>query len=500
MANPTATARLDGLDDDPEEALRNRPVRSIRTRIILSFLSLFVLCAAITAASFFMVTRIENSLRVLTICGNYVMELQQVRRFEKNYFLYGTDLGAALQNIRAAVTLLQRERASISAVLGAEDFGRMERDVTRYQDLMNELTGPARKDREEKTRIAADLRDHGSMMLSESMELLARERKQVAKMLRVSKQVPMGFLGLLFALILITTHFLTQQMLQPLNRFHSYTVRIARGDLSPIKPAKRYRDEFSDLAVAINLMLKQLKEHEEQLLQSRKMAAIGSLTSGIAHELNNPLNNIGLTVDTLLEDGGSLTPEERRRLLADISTQTDRAGATVRNLLDFTRMGGPTSARVDVRALAESTLKLVRHEMELGDLGSTLDIPDDLPHLIGDFGQLQQVFVNLLVNAIQATPPGGWIGISARPAGGEVEIEISDTGRGIPPEVVPNIFDPFFTTKEEGEGTGLGLSVSYGIVKKHGGGITVKPRQEGGTVFTLRLPRAEDAAPGEAST
>jgi signal transduction histidine kinase len=255
-------------------------------------------------------------------------------------------------------------------------------------------------------------------------------------------------------------------------------------------PARRYRDEFSTLALAINRMLDELTIRQQQLLQSRKMAAVGTLTSGVAHELNNPLNNISLTVETLLDDFDGMDEARKKKLLEDIFTQVQRASATVRNLLDFTRKDQPVFTPVSISDLLEASLKLVGNELALARVEAEVDIAPELPRVTGNPRNLEQVFLNLFLNAMEAMPNGGTLRISASCENGFVRVAVHDTGSGIAPEHLEKIFEPFFTTKEAGEGTGLGLSVSYSIVEKHGGRLEAESQLGTGTTFTVTLPAA----------
>jgi signal transduction histidine kinase len=205
-------------------------------------------------------------------------------------------------------------------------------------------------------------------------------------------------------------------------------------------------------------MIHELEEHQEQLVQSRKIAAVGTLTSGIAHELNNPINNIVLTAESLKEDFRDLAQEEAMGLIQDILTQSERASEIVKGLLDFSRVERPEFEALSIGTVVQDTLKLVR-------------------------------------NAIQAMLDGGTLQISSHPSpdGQWMVIDVTDTGVGIDPEHLSQIFDPFYTTKQVGRGTGLGLSVTYGIVEKHGGHIEVKSSKGAGATFTLTLPLEQPA-------
>ena len=297
-----------------------------------------------------------------------------------------------------------------------------------------------------------------------------------------------AFLGFMVLLMIVLADQLARQVIRPVGRFIRYVGRIADGDFSPIRPARSYKDEFSTLAIAINRMLEELTSRQEQLIQSRKMAAVGTLTAGIAHELNNPLNNISLTVETLLEDYEETPNEQKKKLLRDIFTQVRRANVTVRNLLNFTRHEQPKFTNMTVAQIIDATMKLAANELKLAGVKIRIDIEPNLPEVSGNLHNLQQVFLNLFLNAIQAMPAGGELTITAALEDGIIRVAVRDTGVGIPEDALGKIFDPFFTTKTEGEGTGLGLSVSYSIVEKHRGRFEVESRPGEGSTFHVILP------------
>ena len=223
------------------------------------------------------------------------------------------------------------------------------------------------------------------------------------------------------------------------------------------------------------------------LVQTKKLASLGTLTSGVAHEINNPLNNISTSCQILIEELDSSDKDYLRKLLRNISVQADKARDLVRNLLEFSREKVFAVDRVRLRELVEDSLELVQSDLS-SNVETSVQIADDIPDPMVDRSRLQQAFLNIILNAIHAMPDGGTLSVKARTEDGTVFIDISDTGVGIPPENLNKIFDPFFTTKEVGQGTGLGLSVSYGIVKKHGGRLTVKSKEGKGTIFTIALP------------
>jgi two-component system NtrC family sensor kinase len=475
-----------------QQALTQRPTMSIRAKIIVGFFVLFILCAGASITFYILGGRVHQKLKFMEAGSSFAFEIQQARRFEKNFFLYRTNLADAFENVQNARELLKIQEKDISAVVGKEKWQTMMGHIDRYEKLLDKLRNAKNVEsatQEPYGEIEGELRQHGAEMIALAVNLVQQERKEVENLSKLSRQIPLVFLAILLILMIYLTLFLAHQIVQPLNRFVEYTRRIARGDFSPIQPAKRYKDEFSRLAIAINWMLDQLQNNQELYIQSRKMAAIGTLTSGIAHELNNPLNNICITTESLLEELEDLPENERKKRLQDIYAQAERASGTVRNLLDFTRVDQPSFVPVSVHELLSSTLRLTKHEMELSNVELKYLSGEGGDMVQGDFGQLQQVFLNLIINAIQAMPRGGVLTISVgEEEPGWVRIDITDTGVGIPQAIISEIFDPFFTTKEKG--TGLGLSISYSIIKKHGGKILVNSQINHGSAFSVYLAKS----------
>ena len=242
--------------------------------------------------------------------------------------------------------------------------------------------------------------------------------------------------------------------------------------------------------------LARLRETQMQLVQAAKMSALGQLVSGVAHELNNPLSVIIGYGQLLL--GKDLAPPVRRPIELMVA-QGDRMAKIVRNLLYFARQRPPERAAVDLHEVIDRTLALRHHQLTVSGISVTKTFAPALPHITGDGQQLEQVFLNLLLNAEQAileARPAGRIVLrtSLRADAGAVVAEVVDDGPGIPADVTPRVFEPFFTTKTVGMGTGLGLSVSYGIVEQHGGRLSFRSRP-GETVFTVELPVTAPADP-----
>lgn len=241
------------------------------------------------------------------------------------------------------------------------------------------------------------------------------------------------------------------------------------------------------------LLIQNVTDHvrlEEQLQISEKMASIGLLAAGVAHEVNTPLTGISSYTQMLLEQAD---PEDPRTLLLEkIERQTFRAAKIVNGLLTLSRPGTPGGERtsVDLNVIIGDVFSLLEHQFEVGSIRVRRELSGIPVPVLGIEHQLQQVFLNLFLNARDAMPKGGWLSVSTRSEGGHAIAEIADTGSGIPPEQLARIYDPFFTTKAIGRGTGLGLSISYGILREHGGEIRCDSSVGQGTRFTLVLPLA----------
>jgi len=232
----------------------------------------------------------------------------------------------------------------------------------------------------------------------------------------------------------------------------------------------------------------QLQSSQEQLLQSAKMAAVGRLVSGVAHELNNPLMAISGYTELLMKE---ITGEPSRRYVERLYRETERTIGIVRNLLSFARKQESVKVPVSVNDSLEATIQLRSYELGLENIEIEMDLAPDLPLALADSQQLQQVFLNLLINAEYAIREAGGEGrvvIRSQVDEGKIRVAISDTGVGVLREIQGRIFEPFFTTKGVGEGTGLGLSICYGIIQDHGGEIWVESGESPGATFFVELP------------
>jgi len=248
---------------------------------------------------------------------------------------------------------------------------------------------------------------------------------------------------------------------------------------------------FTDLRERIR-MERELEETHLQLVQSEKMASLGKLAAGVAHEINNPLGGILMYANILMEDMSPDSPGWKD--LEHIVEQTLRCKDIVQNLLDFSRQSGTEQIYFSVNECVQKVVSLFKDQSMLHDIRIVLELDLELPRVLGNPGLMNQVLTNLLVNAVDAMEGEGVLTFRSRAdyPQGVLVVEVEDTGCGIPEELLSRVFDPFFTTKKVGKGTGLGLATSYGIVKRHGGRLMVKSVEGMGSIFRVELPIPPD--------
>jgi len=244
----------------------------------------------------------------------------------------------------------------------------------------------------------------------------------------------------------------------------------------------------------LSTYVQQLKESQDQLIRAEKLTSLGQMAASIAHEINNPLAGVlvytRLLSKKLTED--TARKEESLDYLSKMESEVSRCSRIIRNLLDFARQTQPTLRFVDINQVIEQVLAMVGHQAQLQNVEVVKEFSPSLPKVMADFDQLQQIFTNLTLNAIQAMPDGGRLTIRSSAVDSEVRIDVQDTGCGISKENMGKLFTPFFTTKAKGKGVGLGLAVVHGIIERHKGRIKVQSEVGKGTTFSVYLGGHDD--------
>jgi two-component system NtrC family sensor kinase len=318
------------------------------------------------------------------------------------------------------------------------------------------------------------------------------------KYVDIRQETVLVFLAITIAGALVSmvlAYFISRSISLPINRLVSASGEIARGNLET-RVLIRSNDELGELAETFNTMASALKERDEKLkeftkskiMESERLALIGQLSANVAHELNNPLQGIVTYSHLLLEELPKDDPA--RDSLEKIVTQANRSRDIIRGLLDFSRQRKPDKTLCDVTSVLKGCVALLEKQALFHNVQIITNLDEKLPLTIIDPSQIERVFINMIINAADAMDANGRLNLATRfdPVDRNIEVEFKDTGHGIPKENMERIFDPFFTTKDTGRGVGLGLAISFGIIKEHNGTISVESEVGKGTTFTVRLP------------
>ena len=471
---------------------------NIRQKITVGMVICVLLVGLTGSISYQHLYKIEHKQHIVEIADDLSNIILEIRRYEKNYLLYGADedLKENREYINKGLLIAEKIAPELMGLKGSSEMGRLHKKFIAYGRLMDEMAVEmAHKEKSTALKkIEEQLREEGKQLVELSQKLVVFEREQILKIINSLKTQMISsaiiFLGV--ALFLITV--MTKKIIKPLRDIEEKTLRIAEGKFE-IFTITEPLDETQRVLEAYNRMITVLERHQKQLIQAEKLSSLGILTSGIAHQLNNPLNNISTSCQILIEEMAQATPEFSGRMLQNIEHEVYRARDIVKGLLEFSREKEFSFVPTSLHNVVEHSVRLISSQVPPG-IDITKDIPIDLmPYM--DAQGMQQVFLNLLMNAIQAIqqPPGS-IRISAKIDLSEQQaiITVEDTGIGIPQEILGRVFDPFFTTKEVGKGTGLGLSVVYGIIQKHKGIISAESQEGEGTRFSIRLPLQPDEA------
>ena len=436
----------------------------------------------------------EKKLEVLEFSYQIQNGILESRRLEKNYFLYGNDdfLHENLQIVNTTMDICRKLTAGDKNLLVSAKLKDLEAHLAAYGERISRLFSSLNS--AERDALVADIRQSGKRISDISEQVVFFEKNQIHLMIGQLRQQLISWssiailIGIMMAIIMVYLVF------KPLSLIKQAAEAIARGRFVKVDVLNT-RDEIQQVMEAFNIMVSELERRQDQLIQAEKLSSLGTLTAGVAHQLNNPLNNISTSCQIAIDEFTSGDEKIQQQMLHNIEQETLRARDVVKNLLEFARTQEFAPQQAALAEVVHKSILLAKSQIR-PDIGMTVDIPADLV-LPMDVQRMQEVFINLIINATQAIDRQGQITIRAAldVATDEVVIEIQDNGQGIPEKNLARIFDPFFTTKEVGVGTGLGLSVVYGIVQQHRGSIAVQSKAGQGTSFFIRLPGAGSPTP-----
>ncbi len=454
-------------------------------KIIIGNALAIISIALVAVFSYHEFNLIHDKLHFVEIADTFNASLLKMRLSEKNYFLYG-DKSAVLKIKNELVKngeMIQSLKFNIIKSVGRQEFDKLHGFFNNYKNeiLKIETAGSPKS-------MEADVRDAGHSLKRFSENITRLEREKVNKIISASRKTLLYFFCIIIFAAIAATYLFFSKLFRSLRKIEKTAKAISKGSFEKINE-KISNDEFGSVMLAVNSMSEELQNREEQLVQSKKLASLGILTAGVAHELGNPLNNISMIAQTYLSIYDSLSKEDRLDYVNTVLNETERIKDIVQDLLDFSKPKGKDFNIASLNSVIRNSHRLVNNMLHVSGIKSEFDLQKDLPPVFIDKNKIQEVIVNLETNAIQAMSPGGMLFVKTRYKENDkyITLEVHDTGKGIEPEFLNNIFDPFFSTKGT-EGTGLGLSIVYGIIEKHKGTINVKSEIGVGTTFIIELP------------
>jgi signal transduction histidine kinase len=473
---------------------------SLRKKIIASFLIGVFVGAIIWCLSYYYHGLLDHELQLMEKRHSLFNTIMEARRYEKNYFI-----SSEKKHVEQALDYIAESEIRLDEVLKVLGKNSMTTDLSQWRTTLYEYkkalinlislhgedsdAGVTEDEIEDSEKIneRVNVRMLGRKLTVYVEKTAEKEYKLVQVMIKKSQYYHLATFAALSVLASLTALFLIFNVDRPLKSLENAIYKIAKGDYANI-PAISTGDEFESLVTSLNEMIKELNKRSEIVLQTEKMASLGTLTSGVAHELNNPLSNISTSVQILIEELEEASQEYKKQLLMETEKQVERARDTVKALLEFSRERSFSPKTVHIENLIYQTLKLIKGEVP-STVKINLNVPEDMEANL-DPRQIQHVLINLILNGVQAMEGGGVLNIRAsrQENNGMFCLQVQDTGTGISEENLPKVFDPFFTTKDVGKGSGLGLSVCHGIIKQHGGRIEVSSTLGKGTTFSIFLP------------
>jgi signal transduction histidine kinase len=494
---------------------------SIRQKITFGYYAILALIIGLSIFAFIELRSMEKKIMFGEAISEFFDTTLEIRRFEKNYFLYnqGADYYENTNYVKKAQDLLEKNIEGFKTIASPQQIAALKGDLKKYKELVEEYAGlqnaphSNKKDNIRKTILEGKIRKTGKDIITAAEDISKTERRNLQVMLYNSQSILIFSIISLSLLGIAIGQVLSRMVVRPLKMLEKSMEVIADGRFEKIEINSNDREMVS-LTNAFNKMLKELELRQRHLIQSEKLKSLGTLLSGVAHELNNPLSNISTSTEILKEEIDESDIEYKKELLVQIENQTDRARNIVRSLLEFSRDKEFKKERVPLKSLIEETIRFVKGQIPT-KVGISIDIPDDI-FIFADKQRIQQAFLNLIKNAIESIADEGSVSIRAQKRRAidkieaeteiynylkyrgkctleedTVDIEIRDTGEGIPHELLSKVFDPFFTTKDVGKGSGLGLFIVHEIIEEHDGCIAVDSEVGKGTTFLIRLPIKE---------
>jgi signal transduction histidine kinase len=485
---------------------------SLRGKITSTYILLVLVILLLGIITFVDLLFLERQVREGEVVSDLKDSVLEMRREEKNLFLYSDPqaLIRAQQYAAASLVILQDQATTLDAILPDANLSVTSRSLKKYRELLSRWNTASSAERE---GLQKEIRVVGHQVYLAIEALAKQERRMLEATIQESQWLLLISLLVVGFGIYVIGRRLRRVVVRPLKQLEYRLTSIAEGRFNDLRPPSRDR-EFMTLTDAFNRLLKELDIRQKRMLQSEKLASLGILASGVAHELNNPLSNVSSSCQLLMEELGEADQKQLETWLQQIDRETERGRNIVRALLDFGSQRVFSKNDIKLRGLVDETLTIVGKTLRQNSEELTIDIPADLTVKV-DKQRIQQLLINLIQNAMHAAGSGVSLQISARECekdaleipdgagvagslkcisdsdGRVVRIMVADNGPGIPAENLSRIFDPFFTTNEPGRGVGLGLFIVQEIVKEHDGCLAIVSQPGAGTQVIILLPEED---------
>ncbi len=462
-----------------------RQPSGIRSQITFWFYLVLLFMVTSSILLFWIVQAVEEKHFTIEKADAFLEDILEVRRMEKNYLLYRDQKSMekwATYLDTAAQELIDNKELFVW-LSSLTEIDEVQIALQNYEVTFVQFKNFPK----EETLLAVKIREQGNRLTTLTEELIIQEHRTIHRLLALIKNTLLFVLPLLVFVFSLVAVLLGRGIVSSLKQLEQHAATIAAGNFVEV-PFSSTNREIISLINAFNRMSRELRKRQQQLVRSEKLASLGTMLAGVAHEFNNPLSNISSSAQILVEELEEKDGRYVRELALQIGSETNRASAIVNTLLPLAREDKFHRDLYSLKSICEEVLVLLRRK-SVKNVAIQLVIPETV-RIFADKQKIQQVFINLLENSSDAVGDEGIIRIRAWQHQNELKITVSDDGPGIPRQLQKKIFDPFFSTKDTGQGSGLGLFIVHDIIIQHGGSIGIENTDEG-TTFVIKLPGEE---------
>lgn len=457
----------------------------IRNKITFWFYLILTFMIGSSVVTYGIVRTVEEKHLNIQKADTFLENILEVRRMEKNFFLYHDQqsMDSWGTYLQATIKQLNENEALFIRLSSVAEINEVRKALTAYTTLVQTF----RREQQHEETSATVIREHGSLLTTIAEELIIREHQTINRLLSFISNSLLFMLPMIVLVFSAVAAMLGRGIVSSLKQLEKHAATIATGKFIEV-PITSSNREINSLLNAFNQMSRELKMRQQQLVHSEKLASLGTMLAGVAHEFNNPLSNISSSAQILEEELDLNEGDFAHELLVQIGAETNRAAAIVHTLLSLAREEKFHRDHYLLRPILQEIIDLLRGQVGK-DIEIKLAVADDIV-IFADKQKIQQVFINLIRNSLDAIAGVGLIQINGWQNQANLKITIQDDGPGIPQQLQDKIFDPFFTTKDTGQGSGLGLFIIHDIITQHGGHITLNSEGQG-TTFTILLPNKE---------